>query len=386
MSTNFREAIRVVSTQEEEKMEREIEAYKDFINEALPGYIKFIEVMNKIITDLEAKGIIGKTKIRARLKAINSSINNTEEKILDDIFGIEIITQNERDKEILMIIIHNLFVKEYIRQKNHNKSNGYFAHHCIGSVKRKSDLTEDLNLQEHILDAQTNELKEEYRDMSTKEQKKFKRSDIFTKKLRYPTLVNEILHKGQIDERLQEGIKNALDFANQCLNIDPELRKRIPVIEAQFKTTEVEEEIKSGRAQHVKYKKVNEDSIKEQYNQRKLVRGVDFPFMFVRNEDGELEIEQADKTLISMWPFLKDAIQRSIEIHKYPIMNYDMYFAKIFPSLEPYVRANLKNELSLPVDNFSQENIWNIIKSKILRNDFVLPYYRQLEQLVVDSK
>ena len=386
MSTNFRESLKVVLTPEEEKRKREIEAYKDFINEALPGYVRFMEVLNSVIAQLEAKGIIGKTKIRARLKAINSAINNTDEKILDDIFGFELIAQNERDKEILMVIIHNLFMKEYIRQKNHNKSNGYFAHHCVGSVKRDLDGREALNLQEHILEAQTNELKEEYRDMPIKEQRKFKRSDIFTKKVRYPTLRNEILQQGKIDEKVHEGIKRALDFANQYLNREPELRKRIPVLEAQFKTVAVEEEAKRGTAQHVKYKSVNEDDVKTKYIQRKLVRGVDFPFVFVRNGEGKLEIEQTDKTLIDMWPFLEDVIQRSSEIHKYPIMNYDMYFAKVFPSLEPFVRGNLKNEPSLLVDNFSQENIWDIIKSKILRNDFVLPYGRQIEQLVVENE
>lgn len=385
MSANFREKMRVVPTEQEEKRTKEIEAYKMFISEALPGYIGFMEAINYTITELEADGIIGKTKLRTRLKAVNSALTNTDEKVLDDIFGFEIVAQNERDKEILMLIIHNLFVKKYVRQKNHNKSNGYFAHHCTGAVKNKLDGTETTELQAHILEAETNELKEEYRDMSKKEQKKFKRSEIFTRKPRYPILRQEILQNGQIDKNLQDDFEWALNFIDKYLSRNPNLRRNMPIFEMQFKTTAVEQEVKCGRAQHVKYKKVDEEEIKTKYLQKKLVRGVDFPFIFARNDKGELEIENTSRTLSNMWPFLEESIEEYKATHPCPLANYDMYFAKIFPSLEQYIQRNLAKEPSLPVDNFSTENVWSILKNKIVNNDFVLPDYEQLEKVRVEN-
>lgn len=332
-----------------------------------------MEAINHTITELEADGMIGKTELKSRVKSINSALGNTDEKALDDIFGFEIVTQNERDKEILMLIIHNLFVEKYIRQKNHNKSNGYFAHHCTGAVKSKLDGTETIGLEKHILEAETNELKEQYRDMPRKEQKKLKKSEIFQKKKRYPILRQEIIQNGQIDKNLQENFGWALDFINQYLSEIPDLRKNMPIVEIQFKTKDVEQEAKHGRAQHAKYKKVNEDKIVQAYLDRKLVRGVNFPFIFIRNDEGDLEIEHTSKTLISMWPFLESAVNEYKQTHSCPVANYDMYFARVFPDLEPFVEKNSAKEPCLPTNDCTDDMAWSILKNKIINDNFILP-------------
>lgn len=373
MEVNFRDNLRIIPTVEAENKIRKIDAYRSFISEAMPGYIAFMEAINLAITQLEASKIIGKTSLKSRVKAINSALVNTDEKTLDDIFGFEIVTQNERDKEILMLIIHNLFVEKYVRQKNHNKSNGYFAHHCTGAVKNSLYGTETFELEKHILEAETNELKTQYRDMPVKEQKKFIRSEIFGKKPRYPILRQEVLQNGEIDSNLQNSFEWALDLIDKYLSENPDLRKNIPIVEIQFKTKDVEQEAKHGRAQHVKYKKVDENKIVQAYLERKLVRGVNFPFTFIRNNEGELEIEHTSQTLISMWPFLMDAITKYHESHSCQIANYDMYFAKVFPELEPFVQRNISKEISIPIDNCDSEMAWGVLKNKIINNSFVLP-------------
>lgn len=385
MSANFKENLKVIPSEQEEYKAEKIDAYRNFVFETIPGYIGFLEAINHTITELEAEGIIGKVKLRTRIKAINSALKNTEDKTLDDLFGFEIIAQNERDKEILMLLIHNLFVGKYVRQKNHNKSNGYFAHHCTGAVKNRLDGTEVLELEKHILEAQTNELKTEYRDMPKKEQMKFKRREIFRKVSRYPTLRQEILENGKIDEKLQANFEWALIFMDEYLG-DTTLRKSMPIFEIQFKTTEVEQESKCGRAQHVKYKAVDEEEIRRKYLQRQLVRGVNFPFVFVRNEDGDLEIEHTTDTLINMWPFLKGTVEEYSQTHSCPVANYDMYFARIFPSLEPYVQRNLSKEPSIPIGDFSQENAWGILKSKIINGDFFLPDSNGMQRIGIRGK
>ena len=374
MSLNFKENLKVIPNKQEEDKSRKIDAYRLLLTEAMPGYIAFLEAINHAITELEIEGIIGKTKLKSRVKAINSALNNTEEKTLDDIFGFEIIAENERDKEILMLIIHNLFVEQYARHKNHNKSNGYFAHHCTGAVKNKLDGTEYTELEKHILSAKTKELKTEYRDMSKNEQKKYSKSEIYCDKPRYPILRQEVLQNGGIKSELQENFNWALDFINQYLNEIPDLRKNMPVVEMQFKTRNVEHEAKHGRAQHVKYKKVNEDKIVQAYFDRKLVRGVNFPFSFVRNDIGDLEIEHTSQTLRSMWPFMTEAVIRYHQNHSCPVANYDMYFAKVFPDLQPYVERNLTKEPCIPIGNTDIEEIWTILKNKIINDSFVLPH------------
>ncbi|MGN1300979.1 MAG: hypothetical protein ACI4U9_00345, partial [Clostridia bacterium] len=112
---------------------------------------------------------------------------------------------------------------------------------------------------------------------------------------------------------------------------------------------------------------------------KRLIRGVDFPFAFIRNEDGDLEIEQSSDTLINMWPFLEEAIEEYSKIHSCPVANYDMYFARIFPDLEPYVQRNVCKEPSILIGDFSQENAWSILKSKILNDNFFLPDSNQIQ-------
>lgn len=383
MGLNFREDLRVVPTEQEDKAEK-IDAYRIFISEAMPGYIGFMEAINHTITELELCGIIGKTKLRTRVKSINSALKNTDDKILDDIFGFEIVTQNERDKEILMLIIHNLFVSKYVRQKNHNKSNGYFAHHCTGAVKNALDGTEVSGLEKHILEAETSELKNQYRDLPNNEQKRFKRNEIFCRKPRYPILRQEILENGTIDSKLQENFGWALDFIDQYLSDNPDLRKNMPVFEIQFKTRDVEQEVKYGRAQHAGYKKVNEDDMKRRYLQRKLVRGVDFPFEFIRNGEGDLELEHSSDTLTNMWPFLRDSIDEYNRTHSSLAANYDMFFARIFPDLEPYVQRNLEREPSILTDSCDAEMVWAILKNKVINDSFVLPEDGEISKIALE--
>lgn len=377
MSEDFRENLKSNQQNQINIKKEKIDAYKCFIAEALPGYIAFLEALNHSITELELQKIIGKTKLKSRVKSINSALNNTEEKTLDDIFGFEMVTQNERDKEILMVIIHNLFVGKYVKQKNHNKSNGYFAHHCTGAVKNNLDGTESINLEQHILEAETYELKTEYRDMPKKEQRKFPRNEIYCVKPRYPILKAEILQKGKIDGELQENFSWALGFIDQYLSEMSTLRRNMPVMEMQFKTKAVEHEAKCGRAQHVKYKKVNEGQITQQYLDRKLVRGVDFPFTFIRNNNGDLEIEHSNNTLISMWPFLNETIEQYNKNNS-KMANYDMYFAKIFPDLEPYIKKSSLIETCISTEGLDAEELWGVIKNKIINNSFSLPEVKNM--------
>lgn len=370
MSINFREGLKSTPSEQDEHKSRNIDGYRSFIFETMPGYIAFLEALNHTITELEIQGIVGKVSLRSRVKALNSALINTDIKTLDDIFGFEIVAENERDKEILMVIIHNIFSEKTVRHKNHNKSNGYFAHHCTGAVRYEFVETD---IQDHILNAKTEELKPEYRDMPKKEQQKFSREEIFLKKPRYPTLRQEIIENEGISSKLQESLTELLWFIAAYLEEISELRKEMPVCEIQFQTQDVQYEAKHGRAQHKGYKKVDEEKIVQSYFEKKLVRGVNFPFVFIRNDEGDLEIEHTSKTLINMWPFIATAVEEYHQINSCPVANYDMYFAKVFPALEPYIKNNPSKEYRIPTGDSSLEMIWSILKNKIMNDSFVLP-------------
>ena len=99
MNINFKESLRIIPKKQDEENARKVEGYRTFISETMPGYIAFLEAINHTITELEAGGIIGKVNLKSRIKALNSAMTNTDEKTLDDIFGFEIVTENERDKD-----------------------------------------------------------------------------------------------------------------------------------------------------------------------------------------------------------------------------------------------------------------------------------------------
>ena len=55
MVTNFKESLKIVPSEQEEKKRMELDAYKEFISEAIPGYISFMEALNHTINELQER-------------------------------------------------------------------------------------------------------------------------------------------------------------------------------------------------------------------------------------------------------------------------------------------------------------------------------------------
>lgn len=370
---DFRESLKY-EIDEEKKKEKALDAYRDFVGKSMPHYILIMEAVNQVVTELENKKVIGKTKIKSRVKAIRSAVENSSKKELDDIFGFNIVTQNERDKEILMLIIHNVFEERYVYEKEYDKSNGYKAHHCVGTVKKKITGKEIENLREHILTAKTYKPKPEYRDSSIRVQKRTDKKAGFDKIDRYPILKKEILEKGDLDDSTKQGFCDAILFLDSYLLPKTEIRQNMPVVEVQFKTDAVEQEATCGRATHMVYKKIDPEQIKKRYKNRQLVRGVDFPFRFFRNmETREMKLESANETLICMWPFLEETIEEYKKTGVTNLASYDMYMAKIFPDLQLYVKAISEEDPTIPIKNTDSNSVWQILKKQIMNNTLCLP-------------
>lgn len=116
--------------------------YKKFVLSQEKGFLRVINYINSRINTLKAKAKISQfVEIRARIKDTESALNNYFKcRLLDDVFGIEIICANEEEIEIIKEDLENYF--KSTRSKEHNKPNGYKAKHESYSVninKNKSD-------------------------------------------------------------------------------------------------------------------------------------------------------------------------------------------------------------------------------------------------------
>lgn len=126
-----------------EKVNKE-NIYTDFVSSQEQGFMRFINYINSVVDILKQKAKISPyVEIRARIKDTNSALKNFfKDKLLDDVFGVEIICANEKEIEIIKNELEKNF--KSTRSKKHNKSNGYKAEHESYSIKQNQ---EDKNLE-----------------------------------------------------------------------------------------------------------------------------------------------------------------------------------------------------------------------------------------------
>lgn len=358
----------------------ELDAYRKYVSECLPGFINFMELLNSAITTLEDDLVMSNIKFKARLKDGISSLKNTENKALDDIFGFELITPNERDKEILMLLMHKIFDEKLCyKAKNHDKSNGYKAHHCIGILKHEFTGDEFSDIEAYILNAKGKAIKKKYRDLTKQEQADIGKEELYEQIDLYPTLKKQILEEGGLDDGLSEELKDIMLSIGQHYENNKQIKKIVPPIEVQFKTAAVAEEAIYGTARHAIYKPMDTQTVIDKYNGRRLMRGMDFPFKFHR-EDGKMRLQSTNLTLVEMWPFLKDAIRNFRRRHPTQLASYDMYIATVFPELKPYVKELAKKEPCITVKNQDKDAIWRLLKLKVINQNFIIPDYKSKNQ------
>ena len=122
--------------------------YNRYVFDQRPAFESLINFINNLTKKLNEDGEISDLyEIRARIKAPKSAIYNDEQKALDDVFGMEIITATEEEsKKVIDCILKYMNV---IREKNHNKKNGYKAYHKLLGLK--SDILGDLD-KNYIID------------------------------------------------------------------------------------------------------------------------------------------------------------------------------------------------------------------------------------------
>lgn len=75
------------------------DGYRGFIADLGGGFLEIAENYNMCLEIAKNNELIGDVKLKARIKDFSSSRINTDKKILDDVFGMEIVTPTEEEKE-----------------------------------------------------------------------------------------------------------------------------------------------------------------------------------------------------------------------------------------------------------------------------------------------
>ena len=130
-----REAIDSVS----EKANKE-RIYLEFVQTQEQGFRQVIEFINSTIFILKEDDFISsETTITARIKDLKSAMENYQkDKMLDDVFGIEIIGKTEEELNWIKRTIEKVMASN--KTKNFDKANGYKAQHESYYPDSKSEI------------------------------------------------------------------------------------------------------------------------------------------------------------------------------------------------------------------------------------------------------
>lgn len=353
---------------ETEEMKPSIEelanGYRSYISDLGGGFLEIAETYNEALQIARLNGIIKNVKLKARIKDFSSSISNTDKKLLDDMFGIEIVTgkkvensklensdleKAEFEKEILILFNHLLF--DINKDKIYNKKSGYNAYHGMGDFSPKEG---DLK----------GTIKKVIRETKTREYKYSKSEPKYNSQKNmvnvFPRLIKYINNKRNL-ERLTDTLSEMIEYM-KTINISKE---NTPIIEFHFLTTEVEKEAIDGGANHSKYKKINPTLIEKYFLEGRLIRGINAPWKFESNGEN-FELQDVYKTFKENYPFLADEIEQKQKLGKdgrerERMSKFDRLTATQFPFLRKYLSPN--NNYDKNID----EN-WGFLKAMIVAN------------------
>ena len=332
-----------------------IDGYKKYLQDLGPGFIELIENYNMCLSIAKQYEILGNCKLKARIKDFSSSLANTDIKELDDVFGIEVITPTELEKEFLMLFNHLAF--NNVKDKKYNKTETkYKAYHHIGDY-----ILNDKNYAMIILsdeDFLSEIIADDINRMQTVEYKSSKKDELVNSKDVFPVLKKEIKNPNNL-KLYTHALYEMLGFMR-----DITADMTFPFVESHFITSEVEENALRGSAQHSKYKKTNHESIIKMFKEGKLIRGINAPWKFVGDSSG-LHLQNFYDTLLENWPFLKPHIvERRMagkeEKDKKLSTKFDYLTATVYPFLRKY--------LSKPKEAYSddkKDEIWGVLKTAI---------------------
>lgn len=362
------------------------DGYKSFINDLGGGFLEFVEAYNQCIQIAKKNKVVENVALKARIKDFSSSFRNTDAKLLDDVFGMQIVTgkklekdkkeltseekeQAEVEKEFFMLFNH--LILEIEKHKKYNKNNGYLAYHCTGDLNLKIE-----DLENRIKDIIENANAREY--IYSKHEPQYEKD-------RMVNLFPNLLEKIKNPEELKL-ITNSLKQMVELMQRNDIKKEQTPLMEFHFMTTDVEEVATRGTAKHSTYKNSNAKLIRQFFNDGRLFRGINAPWKFDADENG-IHMQDFYITLLENWPFLG----KSIEIRKkYNKDKSDARksdkFDRLLASQFPFLRKYIETKDSQYPEKYQQEK-WGVLKGILVANriDFNRGFEEDLGKTIFDS-
>lgn len=283
---SFRESIKVDEPNDQQKAK----LYEKFKSQQESQFELYMNYINEILCLLKHYRIVSDfTKFSARIKSLESALENDGEKTLDDVFGIEVDFGTPGEKAFVSEIIKSTL--NIRRERIHNKNNGYVASHTVGYPSNRREMIETF---EELLDRKINpeeEYSRYYNSLPLKKQEKIddKRKSSILKhfketKKHFESYAKAI--KSRMNKRHMEQLKHSLDSlqaryitmknteayeSKPMAMIETKFSTKddpnIPMIEFQSKTIQVSVEANIGTARHDGiYKKNNSRKVQEEYD------------------------------------------------------------------------------------------------------------------------
>ena len=335
--------IEMMGDKREPTIDEMIEGYKGFIQDLGGNFIEFAEVYNQALQVAREYGHIN-SQLTIRIKDFSSAYSNTDEKELDDMFGMEIATSTEEQQEILTLF--NELIFNNVKSKMWNKKEeegGYSAYHSTGTLQINDE--EDLKVK--IISMIENTEVEEWSSVKDKNIEPDKR----TKTSPYKNL-KKIVEQPLQQKWLVALIRKMLETL-QKNDLDIE---GIPMIECHFLTLEKQEEAITGNASHSKYKSGLEEKVQQLFDDEKLFRGINAPWKFVGTDKG-LKLQNFNETLRQNWPFLDTSIKiRILEGRGESATKMNKEFDKMLASQFEFLRDYVDGEVC--TDPIKKAEIW----------------------------
>lgn len=328
-----------------------VDGYKGFIYDLGGSFLEIAENYNQCIQIAKMNKLIGYGRLKARIKDFSSSSINSEKKELDDIFGIELVTATEFEKEVLMLFNHLAF--NINRDKKFNKPSGYVAYHCMGDFSPEEGPLKE-KIRQTIEQTKTKEYKYSKADPSYKNRKNL--VPLFPNLREY---ISETKNMKELTRVLEEML--------EYISLSDVSKENTPVIEFHFLTIEKEQEALTGvKANHANYKKTNTKLIEEYFKQGKLLRGINAPWKFVGGKQG-LKLQDFYDTVIENWPFLKRLVIKKansgVKLNEIEtISKVDVLTASQFPFLRKYLKRDYEYQEE------KNDEKWGLLKALIIAN------------------
>lgn len=314
--------------------EERVNIYEKYYEKQIPHFEAYLDYVNKIMCVLKHYRIVtGRTNFTARVKSIDSALENDASKALNDIYGMAINAGIAGESELLYLLLRSSLTQT--RNIIKNKSNGYAAHHFSG-FPRFSNLSERLKnilntefdaekMYEQYIDSLPDYEKEKVKlddqeiENNQEENQQEEKQDIKAYFIQYYNALNKYIEKKKLvikGEKLEQLLKEIKQIEDEYYK-KQELKEKDniyqPIIEIQFKTIAVYEEATNGTAAHGDYKGIEIEEIQKEYDLKGRLPSSSLPAKmyesnFETNEYGEPVpvrritglTEKAEKT----YPFL----------------------------------------------------------------------------------